>query len=187
MALNRSESDWKGLRERSSLISLPLPFMMDSGGNVSGMEWIPTEPIVIIDHNANRPLIIVAYSLIVLVSLAGNALVCKVAFSGRRLPGRTQRARTSTDLLIGSLAFSDLVMTIFNIPFNVARILLPYWPFGEYLCYGVPFVQTACVYVSTFTMTAIAAHRWRMVTTHGHHCGHSTRKVILGKNPTRHF
>lgn len=60
------------------------------------------------DLNAN--LVILAYGLIVIVSLVGNLLVCKVAFTGRRC-GRNRRQRTTTDLLIGSLALSDLIMT----------------------------------------------------------------------------
>lgn len=120
--------------------------------------------MIVITNEVNELAVIIAYLMIVVVSLIGNSLVVKIAFSGRRIPGRTQRARTTTDVLIGSLSFSDLVMTIFNIPFNLVRLLLPHWPFGKFLCYGVPFVQTACVYVSTFTMAAIALHRWRMVT-----------------------
>jgi hypothetical protein len=38
------------------------------------------------------------------------------------------------------------------------------WPFGSVLCFLVPFIQTSCVYVSTFTMTVIAVHRWWTVT-----------------------
>ncbi|KAH9412609.1 Neuropeptide Y receptor [Dermatophagoides pteronyssinus] len=144
--------------------------------------------MIIITNEVNEAAVIIAYSLIVIISLIGNSLVVKIAFSGRWIPGRSQRARTTTDVLIGSLSFSDLVMTIFNIPFNLARILLPYWPFGRLLCYGVPFVQTACVYVSTFTMAAIALHRWRMVS-------HPTtvmlnktnRSISSSTNPLRSF
>ncbi|KAJ6223948.1 hypothetical protein RDWZM_002493, partial [Blomia tropicalis] len=133
---------------------------------------------IYIDLNAH--LVILAYGLIMVVSLIGNLLVCKVAFSDRRC-GHHHRTRTTTDLLIGSLAVSDLIMTIFNIPFNIARILLPHWPFGRFLCYGVPFVQTACVYVSTFTMTAIALHRWRTVSpnSYGNRLIHYSNRMLI--------
>ncbi|CAG2163302.1 unnamed protein product [Oppiella nova] len=98
--------------------------------------------------------IILCYSLIILVSLCGNLLVVKVIAFGKR------KMLTTTNILIASLAFSDIVMTAFNIPFNVARLLLESWPFGAFLCVSVPFVQVTCVYVSTFTMTVIAFHRW---------------------------
>ncbi|OTF69641.1 G protein-coupled receptor-like protein, partial [Euroglyphus maynei] len=143
--------------------------------------------MIIITNEVNEAAVIIAYSLIVIISLIGNSLVVKIAFSGRWIPGRSQRARTTTDVLIGSLSFSDLVMTIFNIPFNLARILLPYWPFGRALCYGVPFVQTACVYVSTFTMAAIALHRWRMVSHPTTVMLHKPNRSISSANPLRSF
>jgi hypothetical protein len=105
------------------------------------------------EDSVSTVLIIFFYSLIVVVSLVGNLLVCKVAFGSKDM-------RTTTNMLIASLACSDIVMTAFNIPFNVARILLLDWPFGKILCFLVPFIQTACVYVSTFTMTVIAIHRF---------------------------
>lgn len=131
--------------------------------------------------NLNAPLVILTYGLIVLVSLVGNLLVCKVAFSGRRC-GRNRRQRTTTDLLIGSLALSDLIMTVFNIPINIMRILMPHWPFGSFLCYFFPFVQTACVYVSTFTMTAIALHRWRTVSPNAlaNRLVHYSNRMLIG-------
>jgi hypothetical protein len=109
------------------------------------------------DKTLRNVITICCYSLIVCVSLCGNLLVCKVAFGKRKM-------RTTTNMLIASLACSDLVMTTFNIPFNVARLLLLNWPFGSVLCFLVPFIQTSCVYVSTFTMTVIAVHRWWTVT-----------------------
>jgi hypothetical protein len=122
----------------------------------------------LIEQNANittieenltlrNAIIISCYSIIVCVSLCGNLLVCKIAFGKKKM-------RTTTNMLIASLACSDIVMTGFNIPFNVARLLLLDWPFGSVLCFLVPFIQTSCVYVSTLTMTVIAMHRYLMVT-----------------------
>ena len=98
--------------------------------------------------------IIMCYSVIIMVSLCGNLLVVKVIVFGKK------KMLTTTNILIASLAFSDIVMTAFNIPFNVARLLLESWPFGSFLCVSVPFVQVTCVYVSTFTMMVIAFYRY---------------------------
>lgn len=99
-------------------------------------------------------LTVAAYSLIVVVSLLGNILVCKVSLENP----------TTTNSLIASLAISDLLVTVFNIPLNVARLLMEEWPFGQFLCFFVPFIQVMAVYVSSFTMAVIAIHRWRSVT-----------------------
>ena len=110
------------------------------------------------EHQTFRNIVIITcYGLIVVVSLCGNLLVCKVGFTKKKM-------RTTTNILIASLACSDIVMTGFNIPFNIARLLLPNWPFGAFLCFFVPFIQTSCVYVSTFTMTVISLHRYRTIT-----------------------
>jgi len=123
-----------------------------------------TELLKILQDKHNKPisaeelfrniLIICCYSIIVIVSLMGNLLVVKVIVFGKR------KMCTTTNILIASLAISDIVMTVFNIPFNVARLLMPSWPFGSFLCISLPFVQVTCVYVSTFTMAVIAFYRY---------------------------
>jgi len=101
-------------------------------------------------------LITFLYSLIVIVSLCGNTLVCKtIAFQ--------PKMRNSTNILIGVLAISDLLMTIFNIPFTVVDIILTDWIFGQFFCTLVSFIQANCVYVSSFTMAVIAVNRWKAV------------------------
>ena len=109
------------------------------------------------DQTFRNVLIILFYSLIIFISFCGNLLVCKVAFGKPKM-------RTTTNMLIGNLACSDILMTTINIPFNVARLLLDNWPFGQLVCFLIPFLQVACVYVSTFTMTVIAIHRWWTIT-----------------------
>ena len=80
------------------------------------------------DNNRNM-IIISSYSLIVIVSFVGNIFVCKVLFSQNKTS-----SLTTTNILILNLAISDLLMTLLNIPFNVARFVLDNWPFGETLC-----------------------------------------------------
>lgn len=135
----------------------------DSESNISDAEnW--AKILEMIKQRSEQPIstgrllhnifIIFCYSLIIVVSLCGNLLVVKVIALGKK------KMLTTTNILIASLAFSDLVMTLFNIPFNVVRLLSDNWPFGSFMCVSVPFVQVTCVYVSTFTMTVIAFHRW---------------------------
>ena len=96
--------------------------------------------------------IILCYSLIIIVSLCGNSLVLKVIASRKKL-------QTTTNLLIASLAFADVLTTTLNVPFNVVRFIWMNYPFPVLFCKLVPFIQVACVYVSTLTMGVIAIHR----------------------------
>ena len=90
------------------------------------------------ERTTRNVIIICFYCSIVLVSLFGNLLVCYVIFKKKRM-------RTETNLLMANLTVSDILMTVINIPFNVARILLDDWPFGSTLCVLVPLVQVTSV------------------------------------------
>ena len=86
-------------------------------------------------------IIIISYLLIVIVSLFGNLLVCYAIFS------RKQITFIKTNVFIINLTLSNLMMTIFNIPLSVARLVLDNWPFGQYMCKLIPFVQVfICIF-----------------------------------------
>ncbi|XP_013780259.1 probable G-protein coupled receptor 83 [Limulus polyphemus] len=101
-------------------------------------------------------LVIFFYTLIIIISVFGNGLIC---YTVLQRGGR----RTKINILIVNLSISDLLMTVLNIPFNVARLLLPNWPFGQVMCGLLPFVQVTTVYVSSFTMVCIAIDRYRAI------------------------
>nr|XP_027199022.1 uncharacterized protein LOC113793227 [Dermatophagoides pteronyssinus] len=101
--------------------------------------------------------IVISFSLLIIVSFCGNTLVCRTLFRQRRF------CANSTNVLIGMLAISDLMMTIFNIPFTVADIILNDWIFGDFVCILVSFVQANSVYVSSFTMAVIAIDRCKAI------------------------
>jgi hypothetical protein len=83
-------------------------------------------------------IVIMLYSLIFIVSLFGNILVCYVIFSNRQM-------KTVINYYIANLTISDIMMTVINIPFSIARQLSDNWPFGFVLCKFVPFVQVNSV------------------------------------------
>lgn len=108
------------------------------------------------DQPFRYTLVVLAYALVVLVSLIGNLFVVLVIISKRR-------TRTTVNIFIANLAFSDLLMTVLNIPFTTARIFMEDWIFGSFLCHVVPFIQATSVYVSTLTMCFIAVDRFRAI------------------------
>lgn len=100
--------------------------------------------------------IIIFYSVILIISLIGNLFVVWVVF-------RQRRTRTTVNVFIGNLAFSDLMMTIVNIPINTVRFVMANWVFGGFLCSLFPFIQALVVYVSTLSMTYIAIDRYQAI------------------------
>ncbi|XP_061194131.1 G-protein coupled receptor 83-like isoform X2 [Saccostrea echinata] len=103
-------------------------------------------------HVVGNIILITAYTILMCISLFGNSMVCYVIVRNRRM-------YTVTNFFIANMAISDLFVTCFNVPFNIARHLLDEWPFGDFICHLMNFSLMISVYVSTFTLTAIALDR----------------------------
>lgn len=63
-----------------------------------------------------KALLVAAYSLIIVVSLFGNSLVCHVVV-------KNKRTQSSTSLFIMNLAVADIFITVLNTPFTLVRPL----------------------------------------------------------------
>ena len=100
--------------------------------------------------------LLVAYGVLIIISLFGNTLVCHVVLRNRRM-------HTVTNFFIANLAISDLLLTLINVPFNIARNLLDEWPFGVVMCHLLNFSLMVSVYVSTFTLMGIALDRQQVL------------------------
>uniref|UniRef100_A0A8C3GKH7 G-protein coupled receptors family 1 profile domain-containing protein n=1 Tax=Cairina moschata TaxID=8855 RepID=A0A8C3GKH7_CAIMO len=101
-----------------------------------------------------KPLIIPCYALVVLVGIFGNYLLLYVICKSKKM-------HNVTNFFIGNLAFSDMLMCATCVPFTLAYAFNPQgWVFGRFLCYFVFLMQPMTVYVSVFTLTAIAVDRY---------------------------
>ena len=96
------------------------------------------------------------YTIIAVMSLLGNSLVCLVVV-------RNKRMRSVTNFFLTNQALSDMLMTILNIPFIAYSQLVANWPFGSIVCHLTDFSGMTSVYVSTFMLTAIALDRHRVI------------------------
>ena len=141
---------------RAALERMFRMFVNGTVGNGSGDELDFSDLIDSRGEAGRTGVVILAYSAIILVSLFGNLLVCQVVVRNKRL-------HTVTNTFIANLAVSDVLMTCLNIPFNISRVLLDDWPFGGFMCSVVPYVQVCAVYVSAFTMVAIALDRYQVI------------------------
>ncbi|POI24383.1 hypothetical protein CIB84_011867 [Bambusicola thoracicus] len=103
-------------------------------------------------HVAAKALLIAAYSIIIVFSLFGNVLVCHVIIKSKRL-------RSATSLFIVNLAVADIMITLLNTPFTLARFVNSTWIFGKGMCHVSRFAQYCSLHVSALTLTAIAVDR----------------------------
>ncbi|KAM4852283.1 neuropeptide FF receptor 1 [Thomomys bottae] len=99
---------------------------------------------------------IVAYVLIFLLCMVGNALVCFIVLKNRHM-------RTVTNMFILNLAISDLLVGIFCMPTTLVDNLITGWPFDNATCKMSGLVQGMSVCASVFTLVAIAVERFRCI------------------------
>ncbi|XP_046929654.1 neuropeptide FF receptor 1 [Lynx rufus] len=99
---------------------------------------------------------IVAYVLIFLLCMVGNALVCFIVLTNRHM-------RTVTNMFILNLAVSDLLVGIFCMPTTLVDNLITGWPFDNATCKMSGLVQGMSVSASVFTLVAIAVERFRCI------------------------
>ncbi|XP_052527193.1 G-protein coupled receptor 83 [Tympanuchus pallidicinctus] len=107
-------------------------------------------------HVAAKALLIAAYSIIIIFSLFGNVLVCHVIIKSKRL-------RSATSLFIVNLAVADIMITLLNTPFTLARFVNSTWIFGKGMCHVSRFAQYCSLHVSALTLTAIAVDRHQVI------------------------
>ena len=102
----------------------------------------------------SQALIIFMYSMVTVLAVGGNAIVCYIVLA-------YQRMRTVTNYFIVNLACGDILMAVLCIPFTfIANVIKDYWPFGAVMCPIVSYAQVAVVFVSAFTLVAISLDRY---------------------------
>lgn len=99
-----------------------------------------------------------AYAVIITLSLTGNVVVVTAIYRKRRM-------RTVTNLFIGNLAVSDLLITFLGMPNMITQLYLrDKWIFGAVICKIVVFFQSVSVASSVLTLLAITWDRfWAIV------------------------
>ncbi|XP_046796601.1 probable G-protein coupled receptor 83 [Gallus gallus] len=124
------------------------------------VEWEKFAELARYELESQKPivkaLLIVAYSVIIIMSLFGNMLVCHVVLKSKRM-------HSATSLFIVNLAVSDIMITLLNTPFTLVRFVNSTWIFGKVMCHVSRFVQYCSLHVSTLTLTAIALDRHQVI------------------------
>ncbi|XP_062616536.1 neuropeptide Y receptor type 5-like [Saccostrea cucullata] len=135
-----------------------------SGGNLSNSEDLsenhflsPINPY----HPFAWPLevgivFIILYSMTTLLAIIGNITTIIVFTKGKR-------SKTDIRPFLLNLAFSDLIMAIFCIPFTFTHELLGTWVFSTPMCPIVVFLQTVSVTASVSTNMVVGIDRFHAI------------------------
>ncbi|XP_035186093.1 substance-K receptor isoform X1 [Oxyura jamaicensis] len=95
----------------------------------------------------------ITYSFIIITSIVGNITVTWIILAHRRM-------RTATNYFIVNLALSDLLMSAFNTIFNFIYASHNVWYFGKEFCRFQNWFPITAMFVSIYSMTAVAAERY---------------------------
>ena len=103
-----------------------------------------------------RHIVPILFGVIVLLGLVGNVLVIAVVWSNKQM-------QNTTNVLIVSLAFADLLFIIFCVPFTAAGYAKTQWPFGHIWCKIVNYLIYVCAYASVWTLVLMSFDRYLAV------------------------
>jgi len=120
---------------------------LGDGVNEANLYEVPTFVVVILS---------LFYGIISLTAFVGNSLVIYVVVVSRRM-------RTVTNMYIANLAFADVTIALFAIPFQFHAALLQRWDLPAFMCQFCPTVQILSVNISIFTLVAISLDRYRAI------------------------
>lgn len=97
---------------------------------------------------------IILYSTISVAAVGGNSIVIY-------LIAKYKRMRSVTNLFLLNCALGDLLMALLCIPFtSISNLLLDSWIFGLFMCHLITYAQAVSVFVSAYTLVAIAMDRY---------------------------
>ncbi|XP_056664771.1 G-protein coupled receptor 83-like [Monodelphis domestica] len=147
----------QGLLDGSVSESTPLSLLPDSSTDLKLA--LTTVSSDLEEKNSSlRGLLIFGYLAVIIVSLVGNFLVCKVIM-------KRKRVHSATGLFIVNLAGANVLITVLHTPFTLVNFISSTWVFGYMMCQLSRFVHHCSVSVSVLTLGAVALDR-HQVTMH---------------------
>ena len=96
------------------------------------------------------------FAVIIIAGIIGNLLVIYVILSKKKL-------QTVTNLLLMSLAISDVSFLLVCGGFSVVHYVLSEWPLGDVLCRVIQYLLYVTCYVTVYTLIMVSAVRFLLV------------------------
>lgn len=95
-------------------------YLLPHGSNASDLgATMPPAPL--------RVCLAVIMMLMIVVGLLGNAVVCIIVYQRPAM-------RSAINLLLATLAFSDIMLSLCCMPFTAITLITVHWHFGDYFC-----------------------------------------------------
>ncbi|OWA52255.1 putative Tachykinin-like peptides receptor 99D [Hypsibius exemplaris] len=97
--------------------------------------------------------ITILYGSAIAIALLGNLAVILVFLFGKRWD-------SDLSVYLANLAVSDIILSVFCMPFTMSQVVKHHWPFSEALCPLVMFLQLCSVLSSVYTLVAVGVDRY---------------------------
>lgn len=94
----------------------------------------------------------ILFGLMIVCSVTGNLIVIIVVLT-------TEKMKNLTNYFIVNLSVTDIVVSVFNVIFNMIYMLNSNWPFGYMYCKISNFIAVLSVSASVFTLVTISIDR----------------------------
>lgn len=106
---------------------------------------------------ATETYLIIFYCAVIFIGTFSNIIVCYIVWKHSHL-------RKARNIFIVNIAICDILMCTVCMPFSLVKLTMKNWHLGLFLCKIVPSLQNIDIFVSTFTIVAIALDRyWAIV------------------------
>ena len=97
-------------------------------------------------------LIVAAYTVVIAFGAGGNLLTIVAVL-------RNKQMQTLRNFFVFNLALSDLFICLCTAPVTLYTVYFVFWPFPSFVCKVAGSLQGASIFLSTFSLTAIALER----------------------------
>lgn len=110
----------------------------------------------VLQEESWRIFIVTLCAVIIVIGFVKNLIVITVIIKNKQL-------HTVTNIFIGTLALSDIMLCVFNLPFQLHYQVTSYWSFGPVLCHIIMPLFAVPIFVSTAAMLMIAIDRYMLI------------------------
>jgi hypothetical protein len=145
--------------DTDSLSNVSSNFYNQQGhGHLANNNSVTWQPLQVTAYNLLVTRLVPAiFTIIIVMSAVGNgAVICVIT--------RRKEMRTPVNIFLLNLAVSDVMFTSVALPVSTYRYATTTWQAGEFLCRFHIYVIHTAIYVSVYTMAAIAVYRCFTVT-----------------------
>ncbi|XP_008556953.1 adipokinetic hormone/corazonin-related peptide receptor variant I [Microplitis demolitor] len=130
---------------------------MSNSNETKSVSELMSELPIDMQFNEGHLLSIVTYSILMVISIAGNTTVLVLIIERRK----TNQSRINTLLL--HLAIADLLVTLLMMPLEIGWAATVSWRAGDLMCRIMAFFRVFGIYLSSFVLVCISIDRYYAV------------------------